>query len=100
VEDFVGGLVDLRAGLIRTPLEPLQTFLDDPLRVLRLVRFASRLGFRIDEAAERVMGDERVLGNLRVKISRERIGVELEKMMKGGFLFPPCCGYGGAEAEG
>jgi tRNA nucleotidyltransferase/poly(A) polymerase len=74
--------------------------LDDPLRVLRLVRFASRLGFRIDEAAERVMGDERVLGNLRVKISRERIGVELEKMMKGGFLFPPCCGYGGAEAEG
>jgi hypothetical protein len=100
VEDFVGGLVDLRAGLIRTPLEPLQTFLDDPLRVLRLVRFASRLGFRIDEAAERVMGDERVLGNLRVKISRERIGVELEKMMKGRFLFPPCCGYGGAEAEG
>jgi tRNA nucleotidyltransferase/poly(A) polymerase len=100
VEDFVGGLVDLRAGLIRTPLEPLQTFLDDPLRVLRLVRFASRLGFRIDEAAERVMGDERVLGNLRVKISRERMGVELEKMMKGRFLFPPCCGYGGAEAEG
>lgn len=85
VEDFVGGLADLEAGLIRTPLEPLQTFLDDPLRVLRLVRFASRLGFRIDPAAEQVMGDERVLGNLKVKISRERIGVELEKMMKGGF---------------
>ncbi|KAG7287795.1 hypothetical protein NEMBOFW57_007310 [Staphylotrichum longicolle] len=83
VEDFVGGLADLEAGLIRTPLEPLQTFLDDPLRVLRLVRFASRLGFRIDGEAERVMGDERVLGNLKVKISRERIGVELEKMMKG-----------------
>ncbi|KAK3294710.1 uncharacterized protein B0H64DRAFT_325803 [Chaetomium fimeti] len=83
VEDFVGGLADLEAGLIRTPLEPLQTFLDDPLRVLRLVRFASRLGFRIDPAAEQVMGDERVLGNLKVKISRERIGVELEKMMKG-----------------
>ncbi|KAK4103521.1 hypothetical protein N658DRAFT_421352 [Parathielavia hyrcaniae] len=83
VEDFVGGLGDLREGLIRTPMEPLQTFLDDPLRVLRLVRFASRLGFRIDEQAEEVMGDERVLGNLRVKISRERIGVELEKMMKG-----------------
>ena len=87
VEDFTGGLADLRAGLIRTPLEPLQTFLDDPLRVLRLVRFASRLGFRIDEEAERVMADERVLGNLRVKISRERIGVELEKMLKGGFFF-------------
>jgi tRNA nucleotidyltransferase/poly(A) polymerase len=89
VEDFVGGLGDLREGLIRTPLEPLQTFLDDPLRVLRLVRFASRLGFRIDEQAQEVMGDERVLGNLRVKISRERIGVELEKMMRGGL--PKSC---------
>ncbi|KAK3904960.1 mitochondrial CCA tRNA nucleotidyltransferase [Staphylotrichum tortipilum] len=83
VEDFVGGLGDLEGGLIRTPLEPLQTFLDDPLRVLRLVRFASRLGFRIDEVAEGVMADERVLGNLKVKISRERIGIELEKMMSG-----------------
>jgi hypothetical protein len=83
VEDFVGGLEDLQTGLIRTPMEPLQTFLDDPLRVLRLVRFASRLGFKIDEEAGRVMADERVLGNLRVKISRERIGVELEKMLKG-----------------
>jgi hypothetical protein len=85
VEDFTGGLEDLGRGLIRTPMEPLQTFLDDPLRVLRLVRFASRLGFRIEEEAERVMADERVLGILRIKISRERIGVELEKMLKGGF---------------
>lgn len=84
VEDYVGGVRDLVDGLIRTPMEPLQTFLDDPLRVLRLVRFASRLGFRIDGEAERVMADERVLRNLKVKISRERIGVELEKMLKGG----------------
>ncbi|KAK0629926.1 hypothetical protein B0T17DRAFT_203988 [Bombardia bombarda] len=48
VEDFTGGLPDMAARLIRTPLEPLQTFTDDPLRVLRLVRFASRLGFVID----------------------------------------------------
>ncbi|KAK4193805.1 hypothetical protein QBC35DRAFT_371631 [Podospora australis] len=83
VEDFTGGIKDMEDRLIKTPLEPLQTFLDDPLRVLRLVRFASRLGFRIEETAEKVMGDERVLGNLQVKISRERIGVELEKMLKG-----------------
>lgn len=93
VEDLVGGLADLDNGLIRTPMEPLQTFLDDPLRVLRLVRFASRLGFRIDRAAEEVMGDERVLSMLKVKISRERIGVELEKMLKGKgsyfFFFTP-----------
>ncbi|VBB83943.1 Putative Mitochondrial precursor of tRNA nucleotidyltransferase [Podospora comata] len=83
VEDHVGGLPDLGAGIIRTPMEPLQTFMDDPLRVLRLVRFASRLGFKIDKAAEEVMADENVLRNLKIKISRERIGVELEKMLKG-----------------
>lgn len=35
----------MRNGIIRTPLEPRQTFLDDPLRVIRCVRFASRFGF-------------------------------------------------------
>ncbi|KAI0203871.1 hypothetical protein F4808DRAFT_457576 [Astrocystis sublimbata] len=83
VEDFTTGLVDLESKLIRTPLEPLQTFMDDPLRVLRLVRFASRLGFAIDPAAEEVMGDVRVLDALKLKISRERVGTELEKMLKG-----------------
>jgi tRNA nucleotidyltransferase (CCA-adding enzyme) len=83
VEDFVGGLADMEARLIRTPLEPLTTFTDDPLRVLRLVRFASRLDFAIDPAARAVMADPQVLDSLRVKISRERVGVELEKMLKG-----------------
>ncbi|RYO80950.1 hypothetical protein DL766_000291 [Monosporascus sp. MC13-8B] len=83
VEDFTTGLVDMQSKLIRTPLEPFQTFTDDPLRVLRLVRFASRLEFSIDPAAERVMGDQRVLDALRLKISRERVGVEVEKMLKG-----------------
>lgn len=50
VEDFTGlGLADLRAGLLRTPLPPRQTLLDDPLRALRGVRFAARLGFRLDD---------------------------------------------------
>ncbi|KAH7035686.1 tRNA nucleotidyltransferase [Microdochium trichocladiopsis] len=83
VEDFTTGLQDMRRRLIRTPLEPFQTFTDDPLRVLRLVRFASRLQFSIDPAVEKVMGDDRVLEALRVKISRERVGVEIEKMLKG-----------------
>ncbi|KAJ1331879.1 tRNA nucleotidyltransferase (CCA-adding enzyme) [Microdochium nivale] len=83
VEDFTTGLDDMRRRLMRTPLEPFQTFTDDPLRVLRLVRFASRLEFSIDPAVEQVMGDERVLEALRVKISRERVGIEVEKMLKG-----------------
>lgn len=83
VEDFTSGLRDIKAKLIRTPLEPFQTFMDDPLRVLRLVRFASRLGFTIDPAAEQVMGNAKVLDALKLKISRERVGVEVEKMLKG-----------------
>ncbi|KAI0817774.1 hypothetical protein GGR55DRAFT_685304 [Xylaria sp. FL0064] len=83
VEDFTSGLRDMESKLIKTPLEPFQTFMDDPLRVLRLVRFASRLGFTIDPAAEQVMGDAQVLDALRLKISRERVGVEIEKMLKG-----------------
>ncbi|KAI1821668.1 hypothetical protein F4861DRAFT_532808 [Xylaria intraflava] len=83
VEDFTDGLADMKSKLIRTPLEPYQTFMDDPLRVLRLIRFASRLGFTIDPAAEGVMGSARVVNALKLKISRERIGVEIEKMLKG-----------------
>lgn len=83
IEDFTGGQPDLQHGIIRTPLEPLQTFRDDPLRVLRLVRFASRLGFAIDPKTEKQMPEASVMEALRIKISRERVGVELEKMLKG-----------------
>lgn len=86
VEDFVGGLEDMQAKLIRTPMEPFQTFMDDPLRVLRLVRFASRLGFAIDPSAKTCMGNESVLKALRIKISRERVGIEVDKMLKGEFF--------------
>lgn len=83
VEDFTGGLEDLKAKLIRTPLEPYTTFKDDPLRVLRLIRFASRLGFTIDKESEASMSNDSVKEALKLKISRERVGVELEKMLRG-----------------
>jgi tRNA nucleotidyltransferase/poly(A) polymerase len=83
VEDFTGGLEDMKTRRIRTPLEPFTTFKDDPLRVLRLIRFASRLGFTIDPESETSMSDPSVLEALKLKISRERVGVELEKMLKG-----------------
>ncbi len=85
IEDYTGGLDDMRAKLMRTPLDPYQTFQDDPLRILRLIRFASRLGFYIHADAEACMGDPSILSALRLKISRERIGMEIEKMLKGMF---------------
>ncbi len=46
VEDYTGmGMSDLKQGIVRTPLDPHQTFIDDPLRVLRCIRFAAGYNF-------------------------------------------------------
>lgn len=50
VEDFVGGLDDIREKRLRCPLAPLETFEDDPLRMLRGVRFAGKMGFALDQS--------------------------------------------------
>ncbi|RDW79193.1 tRNA adenylyltransferase [Aspergillus mulundensis] len=84
VEDLTRrGLDDMRDKIIRTPMEPYQTFKDDPLRVLRLIRFASRLGFRIDEDTENAMQHSDIGSALKLKISRERVGIEVQKMLQG-----------------
>ena len=72
------GLTDLRAGLIRTPLDPLRTFSDDPLRMLRAIRFATQLGFTIDPRAIDAIAEDAH----RIKIgSQERITDELNKII-------------------
>ncbi|KAI9484763.1 hypothetical protein BDB00DRAFT_774307 [Zychaea mexicana] len=84
VEDFTEkGLYDLQHGLVRTPLEPFETFRDDPLRVLRCVRFASRFNFELVPELVESVKNETIRDALDSKISRERIGIELEKMMTG-----------------
>ncbi|KAL0315627.1 UNVERIFIED_CONTAM: CCA tRNA nucleotidyltransferase, mitochondrial [Sesamum radiatum] len=77
VEDLTGrGIADLKSGKIVTPLPPKQTFLDDPLRVLRAIRFGARFGFVLDEELKVAAANIDVKAALEVKISRERIGKE------------------------
>ena len=88
VEDLTSkGLNDMDLKIIRTPLSPYQTFKDDPLRVLRCIRFASKLGYSIDIEAERSMSDTCIKEALRAKITRERVGLEIDKMLKGKLSF-------------
>ncbi len=84
VEDLTGrGLEDMQRRVLKTPLAPLQTFKDDPLRVLRAIRFASRLTYEIAAEDEKAMSDGCIKDALKLKISRERVGVEVTKMLKG-----------------
>ncbi len=76
--DPFGGIKDLAAGIIRTPLDPEQTYSDDPLRMLRAIRFATRLGFTI--VPESIEAMKRMNGRLKI-LSRERIVEELDKML-------------------
>lgn len=81
--DPFGGIKDLTAGIIRTPLDPDTTYSDDPLRMLRAVRFATKLSsaqltFTIVE--ESMASMRRMADRLNI-LSRERVSEELCKMM-------------------
>lgn len=78
--DPFGGLGDLRAGVIKTPLDPRVSFTDDPLRMLRAFRFASQLGFKIDPRVLDTIAD---LKDELKTISAERIRDELSKLLLG-----------------
>jgi hypothetical protein len=56
---------DLADHRIRTPLPPLQTFYDDPLRILRCLRFASRFGYALDKELTECLGDETLMVSVR-----------------------------------
>ncbi|GAB5361698.1 hypothetical protein AAMO2058_000735100 [Amorphochlora amoebiformis] len=84
IEDYTHrGLQDLRSGLARTPLAPVETLVDDPLRVLRSLRFAARFNLTLDPDLEKACHHEEVKLGLRDKVSRERFGQEISKALEG-----------------
>lgn len=82
VHDFVDGVADLKAGVLRAVGEPSRRFEEDKLRVLRAVRFAANLGFAIEPATWAAVRAH--AGEVGGVVSVERIAAELEKMWLGG----------------
>ena len=86
VEDFTRkGVNDLLNGIIRTPIEPIKTFKDDPLRVLRVIRFATKYEFMICPEIEECLNKniEYFQHAFSVIISSERITKELTQILEG-----------------
>lgn len=76
--DPFGGILDIENKILRTPLEPGITFSDDPLRMMRAIRFASQLGFTIEGKTLEAIGQNKSRIHI---ISKERIGEELNKII-------------------
>ncbi len=87
--DPYGGLEDLAAEVLRCPTDPETSFGDDPLRMLRLFRFVSTLGFTPDPEALLAVADMRE--RLAV-VAPERIQVEFDKLMTGEYVGPALWG--------
>ena len=76
--DPFNGLEDLKNKIIRTPLDPVITYSDDPLRMMRAIRFATQLGFRIEENSLKAIGENAHRMEI---LSPERIIGELNKII-------------------
>lgn len=77
--DPFNGIEDLEKGIIRTPLDPNITYSDDPLRMMRAIRFATQLNFKIEEQSLKAIADNKE----RIKIiTKERIVTELNKILE------------------
>lgn len=108
--DTFHGMRDLESGVLRTPLNPGITYSDDPLRMMRAIRFSSQLDFKIDEAsllaihenAERIkiVSKERVVNELNKIMLSDRPSKGFKLLMNTGLLeiiFPEMCALKGAE---
>lgn len=108
--DPFDGLIDLQNKIIKTPLAPLQTFSDDPLRMMRGIRFATQLGFTIEEntwqgiinCADRIkiISQERITDELNKIIAAPKPSIGFDMLYQSGLLkiiFPAMVDLAGAE---
>jgi tRNA nucleotidyltransferase/poly(A) polymerase len=80
--DMFNGEQDLEDRILRTPIDPRITMMDDPLRILRCWRFSITKGFTIDQSIVDAMKNPEILNKLEKVVSKERIREELTKMFK------------------
>jgi tRNA nucleotidyltransferase/poly(A) polymerase len=79
--DNFNGVEHLKKGLLVTPLNPMKTMMDDPLRILRALRFSITKGFEVSTDIMESMRQPDILDKLKSTVSQERIREEITKMM-------------------
>tara|TARA_R100000697_G_scaffold40155_1_gene52338 strand:+ start:791 stop:1525 length:735 start_codon:yes stop_codon:yes gene_type:complete len=82
IVDLFEGRKHLEEGILVTPLNPIKTFFDDPLRMIRALRFSITKGFEIDPEVWDAMFEPGLIEHLNKVVSKERIQGEVSKMMK------------------
>lgn len=84
IEDYCGGVEDLESKTLRTPVDPIITLKEDPLRALRALRFLSKMnGFKLDEQLKDALHNKEVHESYLAKVAPERAKNEIEKLAAG-----------------
>lgn len=80
--DLFGGIEDLKIGILRTPMDAMVTMMDDPLRILRALRFTITKDFVMSDDIWEAMKQPNILKKLEQTVSGQRIREEIDKMMR------------------
>jgi tRNA nucleotidyltransferase/poly(A) polymerase len=80
--DLFGGIEDLKVGILRTPMDAMVTMMDDPLRILRALRFTITKDFVMSDDIWEAMKQPNILKKLEQTVSSQRIREEIDKMMR------------------
>ena len=77
------GIDDLINKVARTPIDPIITFSDDPLRILRTIRFVHKFNLSISDEIKKAVMSEKILNLFIKNLTNDRIMTEFDKILKG-----------------